>query len=300
MKRWGVVITLLGLALASCSGSGGSESDSVRVEATLYPLQFVAEEVAGGRTEVGNISPPGVEPHDLELAPSQVRDLAEADLVLYIGGGFQPAVEDVLEQVDTRTFDALEGQRLIAGEGDEHGDEEGHEEEAIDPHVWLDPTRLADIGNRIAVQLAEVDPDDAESYEANAGDLEAELADLDKEWKSGLSNCRRDDIVVSHEAFGYLTGRYGLEQVGIAGLDPEAEPSTGRVAEVARFAERNGVTTIFFERAVPRDIAETIAAEADIETAALDPIELPPEGGGDYFSVMNDNLDTLTRALDCR
>ena len=316
MRRF--LVALVALALLGGAGCGAARDagsgDGLVVVTALYPLEFVAAEVGAGRADVTNLAPPGVEPHDLELAPNQVRAMSEADLLLYIGEGFQPAIEDLVDELpDTAALDALDSQEALLAGGDAHadeadddhssdeeGDDDAHEEEgATDPHVWLDPTRLAGVAAAAAEQMAELDPTNAGTYEASADALVDELSALDEEYTAAVANCERDELVVSHEAFGYLTDRYGLEQVGVSGLDPEAEPSPGRVAEVSEFAREHGVTTIFFEEQVAPDIAEVIADEAGAETEVLDPLEFTPDGGSDYFDVMRSNLKAISAALDC-
>jgi zinc transport system substrate-binding protein len=284
-----LLVLLSGLAVLAVSACGGSSeansSGGPQVIGAFYPLAFVAERVAGKSASVTNLSPPGVEPHDLELAPDQVRALSEADLVVYLGAGFQPAVEDIVGELDeTATLDVLENQEELL---------------ADDPHVWLDPLRLGEIADAVAARLAEVDPDKAQTYDDNAAALNEDLERLDEEFSGALKDCERDELVVSHEAFGYLTNRYGLEQVGVAGVDPETEPSPGRLAEVAEFARDNDVTTIFFEEQVSPDIAEVLAEESGATTEVLDPLEFPPDGSSDYFDVMRDNLAAITTALGC-
>jgi zinc transport system substrate-binding protein len=295
-------LTALALLGAGCGTGGEDSSGSGKPEviAAFYPLEFVAAEVAGGSANVTNLSPPGIEPHDLELAPGQVRSLAQADLIVYLGEGFQPGVEDVIGELSgTALIDGLETQdRLLQG-SDEHEDEGGDEEHASDPHIWLDPTRVASLGTLVAAEMARIDPDNADHYEDNAADLVNALDELDEEYSSALENCERNELVVSHEAFGYLTDRYGLEQVGVSGIDPEADPSPGRVAEVANFAREHGVTTIFFEEQVAPDIAQVIADEIGAGVEVLDPLEFPPDGDSDYFDVMRTNLNSISAALGC-
>lgn len=282
------------------AGDGPGAPEGPEIIAAFYPLEFVAAEIAGGNANVTNLSPPGVEPHDLELAPDQVRSLTQADLVLYIGEGFQPAVEDVIgELAGTPVIDGLETQDELIDAGHSHEDEEGHEEGASDPHVWLDPTRFASLGRAIATEMERIDPDNADVYADNAAALAERLAELDEEYSAALENCEHHELVVSHEAFGYLTERYGLEQVGVSGIDPESEPSPGRVAEVAEFAREHGVTTIFFEEQVAPDIAQVIADEVGANVEVLDPLEFPPDGDADYFDVMRTNLVSISAALGC-
>lgn len=274
------------------SGPSGSEGGKPFVVASFYPLVFAAEGVGGDLVEVENLTASGVEPHDLELSADQVGSLSEADLTVFLGGGFQPAVEDVVSGFDeSRLLDVIEGEDLLPSA-------EEDSESTNDPHVWLDPLVMAAIVDRVAARLAEVDPDHEEAFLDNAAQLGSQLSDLDREFSDALANCQSRDIVTSHAAFGYLAARYDLNQISISGIDPEAEPSPGRLAEVARFVEENDVGTIFFEELVSPEVAETIAAETGARTQMLSPLESQPESG-DYVDAMETNLAALTDALDC-
>jgi zinc transport system substrate-binding protein len=300
------------LATAAACG-GGADADTggrPSVVAAFYPLQFVAERVGGDRVAVSTLAKPGAEPHDLELNPRQVGEVSDARLVVYLSG-FQPAVDDAVGEVGgDRAFDVTTAVPLLdasdAGhsheEGADEGAEEGHEEEAggTDPHVWLDPVRLATIAEKVAERLAAADPDGATTYAANAAALRSQLEGLDRELADGLRTCQRREIVTSHAAFGYLADRYDLEQIGLSGLTPEEEPSPQRLARVAAEAREHGATTIFFETLVSPKVAETIAQEVGAQTAVLDPVEgLQPGATGDYLSVMRANLAALRTALGC-
>jgi zinc transport system substrate-binding protein len=287
------------LLVAGCGGSDDGERPTV--VAAFYPLAWVADEVARDDVEVVNLTPPGAEPHDIELTARDVERVQEADVVLYLGGGFMPALEDAIEGHDD-AVDLLMGQRLRAGV-DEHGhgeeEHEGEEEPQLDPHVWLDPTRLATIAAVIAEELGE----QGAAEQGAAEDLVARLVELDSEFKEGLASCERREIVTSHAAFGYLAEAYGLRQIALTGVSPEAEPSPRALEELVHEVEEEGATTVFFETLVSPRLAETVAREAGAETAALDPLEGlgedELEAGADYFSVMRTNLEMLRGALGC-
>ncbi|MGH2818550.1 MAG: metal ABC transporter substrate-binding protein [Actinomycetota bacterium] len=292
-SRFARALVCAALTAVSCGGtseSGDSDDRRPHVVAAFYPLAFAAGGVGGDAVRVDSLTPGGVEPHDLELSSGQVRDIAEADLVVYLGHGFQPAVEDVVASLDaSRRFDALEGKSLLPGV------EEG---EQTDPHIWLDPTIMATIADQIAARLGALDPGGTDGYESNAEALKKELLELDRDYSDVLSNCRSNEFVTSHAAFGYLAARYRLRQTSIAGVDPEGEPSPGRLAEVALFVEEHAVTTIFFEELAPPDLAETLARETGARAEVLSPLETPPERG-DYLDVMRTNLDKMREALGC-
>jgi zinc transport system substrate-binding protein len=293
MSRLKLSGAFLLIALSACGTGTGSESGSPQVIAAFYPLEFAAERVGGGKVNVESLTPSGVEPHDLELSSDQIRELAGADLVVYLGEGFQPAVEDALAGLDaSRQFDALEGKDLLQDVEGEAG------ETGADPHVWLDPNILATIADQLGARLTDLYPEGADLFEENTKQLQRDLMRLDREYSTGLEHCGSREFVTSHEAFGYLAARYDLEQVSIAGIDPEAEPSPQRMAEVVSFVNEHHVKTIFFEELAPPDIAETLARETGAQTEVLSPLETRPETG-DYLDVMRSNLDLLRRALDC-
>ncbi|SCE96801.1 metal ABC transporter substrate-binding protein [Micromonospora chokoriensis] len=291
---------------AGCStgDSAGADPKRVDVVAAFYPLQFLSERIGGDAVRVTNLAKPGAEPHDLELNPSQVGQVSDAELIVYLKG-FQPAVDDAVAQNGgDRAFDVTSVQPLLdaSAGGHDHEGEEGHTEDSggKDPHVWLDPTRLAGIGDQLAQRLGAADPDHAADYTARAATLRADLTALDSEFKTGLATCQRREIVTSHAAFGYLADRYQLDQVGITGLSPDVEPSPQRLAHVIEEAKEHQATTIFFETLVSPKVAETIAGQVGARTAVLDPIEgLAAGSNGDYLSVMRTNLQTLQTALSC-
>ena len=267
----------------------------------FYPLEFLSSRIGGDAVTVSNLTKPGAEPHDVELNPRQVGDVAGAGLAVYLSG-FQPAVDDAVEQNGgDHAFDAASSIKLLAAsEADEHGHEHAEESASgTDPHFWLDPTRLATVAEQTAVKLGEADPAHKADFTARAAALSTELKTLDGEFTSGLKTCERHELVTSHTAFHYLADRYGLTQIGITGIDPESEPSPQRLAAVAEEAKEHGATTIFFETLVSPKVAETLAREVGAQTAVLDPLEGLTDENADYFSVMRANLTALTTALGC-
>jgi zinc transport system substrate-binding protein len=307
-RRHGAVLALTatGLVLSSCgSGNAGqADGDGPTVLASFYPLAYTAERVAGPDGSVENLTPPGVDAHDLELTGQQVARIVEADLVVYLGG-FQPAVDEAIAQnAADRSVDVTELLDLLDdGHGHEDDDDHDHDHGDLDgdPHIWLDPTNLAVVAEAVADQLGELVPDQADAFHARAHELEDELNELDEEFRAGLAECERRVFVTSHAAFGYLADRYDLEMVGIAGIDPDAEPSPARLADVQQVVQAEGLTTIFFERLVSPTVAQSLANDLGVQASVLDPIEgLTDETEDeDYFSLMRANLDALREANAC-
>jgi zinc transport system substrate-binding protein len=286
------------MAGACSAGTSGASTGKVTVVAGFYPLAEAAWVVGGSLVEVRNLTPPGVEPHDLELTPDEIAAIQSADVVLYMGHGFAPAVEQATADARGIRVDLLQRMPLAPGVP-----EPAQGGSTIDPHVWLDPVLYGRLVDRTEAALAEAMPHDAATFEANARTFHAELDRLDAEYRVGLAGCARRVIITSHAAFGYLAARYGLTQEPIAGLSPDAEPTPRRLAQLAALVKRDGMTTIFTEELVSPRVADTLAREVGVTTATLNPLEgLTKEevsSGQDYASVMRSNLKTLEVALGC-
>jgi zinc transport system substrate-binding protein len=287
MRRRATVAVLLAVLLvASCGGeetAGGG--DRLQVVAAFYPVAFAATRVGGRSVEVRNLTPAGTEPHDLELSPDDVDEITDADVVLYLGRGFQPSVEKVAKA--NHGVDLLRGMAL----------------RGADPHIWLDPRLMADAVDEVAAALTRAEPARASAFRAGAGRYRRELDALDREFAQGLATCRRHELVTAHAAFAYLARRYGLTELALAGLSPEAEPDPRRLAALADTVKAKGVTTIFYEDLVSPAVARTLARETGATTAVLSPLEgltEPQVGAGKtYLTVMRDNLAALRKALAC-
>ena len=321
----GLVTALTGCSAFSDDGGGSDSGSSPRVVAAFYPLEYATQRVAGDLAEVDTLAAPGVEPHDLELTINETALIADASLVVY-EKDFQPAIDDAVEQnAEGETLDVSGPADLVTFESrheheeeeehadeehtdEEHGDEEheedgeghGHDHDGLDPHFWLDPLRLADVADAIADALADVDPDHADEYAANADTLREDLERLDAAYTEGLAECDRETVVVSHDAFGYLT-RYGVHIAPIAGLSPDAEPTPADLAELHELIEHDGITTVFSETLAAPELSETLARDAGVDTAVLDPIEglTDDTADEDYVSLMEQNLAALERANGC-
>jgi zinc transport system substrate-binding protein len=273
-----VLASLVALLAAGCGGSSDAANGRTSVVAGFYPLAYAASETGGARVDVTNLTPPGAEPHDVELSARDIERVTSADVVLLLGDAFQPALERAAEGADGTVVDALEGQRVVDQ----------------DPHVWLDPVRYQAVVRRVAASLPGGDP----------APLLRRLRALDADFRTGLADCDRHTIVTSHAAFGYLARRYGLRQVAITGLAPETEPTPQDLERVVREVERSGATTVFAETLLSPRLAETVARETGATTAVLNPIEglteQQADAGADYVSVMRQNLAALRKALGCR
>lgn len=302
-------------ALSLLAGCGGSVSPSastapssepgtktLSVIASFYPIYDFAQKIGGDRVTVTNMIPAGTEPHDWEPAASDITALEQADVFVYNGAGMEHWVDSVLSSLENKnlvTIEASKGISLRTG----HSHEESGEEESntYDPHVWLSPLNAKTEMENIKTALVQADPDGKDYYEANYEKWSAECDKLDQEYQDGLSSLTNKDIVVSHEAFGYLCDAYGLNQLGIEGITPDSEPDPARMAEIQDFVTEHHVKIIFSEELVSPKVAQSIADATGATMEVLNPLEGLTDqqlsAGEDYFSVMRQNLQLLEAAL---
>ncbi|MEV6250512.1 metal ABC transporter substrate-binding protein [Streptomyces sp. NPDC051742] len=326
-------VTLGLVSLSACGTSDAAGKDSggkLDVVASFYPMQYLAEQIGGDHVAVNTLTKPGVEPHDLELKPKQIGELGEADVILYLKG-IQPAVDEAISQagventVDAATLTELEAHGTSTGghegeaghegetaeehaghAGEEHAEEEaGHDhgsEAGADPHVWLDPVKYAEVAKGVGTALEKADPDHAADYKKNTDALVKKLGDLNTDFATGLKNTTTKTFITTHSAFGYLAERYGLDQEGISGMDPESEPSPARIKELQDKAKKEKVTTVFFETLASDKTAKTLASDTGLRTDVLDPLEgiTDKSQGDDYIEVMQSNLTALKKALGAK
>lgn len=273
-------------------------SSKPQVVTSFYPLYFFASQIAGDKADLSNITPAGAEPHDYSPTAQQLVQIEHSDLLILNGGGFEPWGENIQENINTeKTQLVIAGECLITQEVVEDG------EKILDPHVWLSPVLAEQMVEKIRTGLVQTDPENATYYNSNAEELKLKLHSLDTEYKQNLSRCAEKNVITSHAAFGYLASTYGLNQVAIIGVSPEAEPSPQELAQVAKFAKDNHVKYIFFESLVSPKLSQTIATEVGAQTLVLNPLEgltdYEVAQGKDYFSEMRNNLANLKKALQC-
>ncbi len=276
--------------------SGTEQGDGkLKVAASFYAMYDLAEKVGGDKVTVTDMVPAGIEPHDWEPAASDLANLEEADVFIYNGAGMEHWVDTVLDSLGNKKLikvEASSGISLLEGDG---------KEETYDPHVWLNPEYAKEEMKSIRDAFVKADPDNEAYYNSNYDTYAAKFDELDKKYKESLTGLQNKDIIVAHEAFGYLCKAYGLNQVAIEGLSPDSEPDPAKMEEIIKFAKDNKVKVIFFEELVSPKVAETIANEVGVRTDVLNPLEgLSDEdikNGADYISVMETNLNSLLKAL---
>ena len=292
-RAWPVAALLAALVAVTVAGptvAGARTGTSGRIEvvASAHPLAWAARAVGGDRVRVTDLTPPGVEPHDLELTTRDRDRIDRADVVLVVGGGFQPAVEAAAARRGDRSGPTVVLTDVLPGD---------------DPHLWLDPVVWADAVSVVEQALTTADPAGATGFAERADAVRADLAALDAAYAEGLADCRHRLVVTVHDAFSRTAARYDLSTASLLGRVPDGEADARTFADLADRMERAGVTTVFTEPLAAPDLARTLAREGGARVAVLDPAESQTAAqrrrGEDYPEVMRQNLRALRRALDC-
>ncbi|MBO3152684.1 metal ABC transporter substrate-binding protein [Dermatophilus congolensis] len=322
---------------AACGGSqnaqtSNADNGATEVVASFYPLAHAVEKVGGKHVKVTNLTGNGQDPHHVELTPQQVGSVSNAGLVVY-EKGMQPSADSAIESAGAKQILDLSKLAALPSSGaeeddhdghdhdghdhdghdhgkespsatktDAHDDHDGHDHEGHnhgpnDPHFWLDPVLYSQAVDQIAAKLGEIDPTNKQAYSDNATAYKKELSDLDNEYKQGLSKCTVKDIVTGHTSFAYLAKRYGLNQVGLAGVLNDGEPDPARLAEISNRIKANKVTTVYAEKGEKSASVDAVANETKTKRAELDNVAVSMSGG--YIDRMKNNLGVLRTGQGC-
>lgn len=275
----------------------------ILVATSFYPLYDLASHIGGERTDVLNLTPLGVDPHEFEPSLKDIAILEKADIFLYNGSGLDPWAEKKEKELRDKGVLVLEMSSFfsIHEDNNHHGDDHHHQE---DPHIWLDPLIMKEMTEIVFDSLIEVDKDGENYYKERKDNLVSLLEKLDNNYKEELKDCRLSSVVISHASLHYLAERYGFQMIAISGISPLEEPSSQKLAEITEMVKEKGIGHIFFETTIPSTLSETIAKETGTETLVFNPVssltKKDLEEGKNYFSVMEENLEQLKIALDCK
>jgi zinc transport system substrate-binding protein len=315
---------LLLVLLAACADSGNQDSaeeDKMKIYTTIYPIQYFTEQIGGDQVEVESVLPPGSDAHSFEPTSNQLVDIAKANAFLYSSDELETYAGTIADAIgdDDVTIKQLAGDidLLPFDEEHDHSDEEAAEEEhdhngeeaaeeehdhgSVDPHYWLDPERAKQMAENIKDSLVELDPDNKAAYEENFTGVAQKLDELDAKFQQAVEGKENKKIIVSHAAYGYWEDHYGIEQIAITGLSPTNEPSQQELENIIHTAEDNKLNYVLFEQNVSPKVATIVQDEIDADVLRIHNLETITEDevndGEDYFSLMNNNIDTLEQAL---
>ncbi|GLC88136.1 metal ABC transporter solute-binding protein, Zn/Mn family [Lysinibacillus piscis] len=320
-------VMMLALFTAACGKQDTSSStsrDQLSIYTTVYPLSYFAERIGGEFVHVTSIYPTGANEHTFEPTQKDMMKLADADMFFYIGLGLEGFVENAkktLAKEDVTlvaTAEDVSDEKLAMSTGHTHADGEehqdhdedeedhhGHEEHEhgdLDPHVWLSPTISQDLALAIKNALVEKMPAQEATFTANYETLVKELQDLDTEFATMADQAQNKTFFVSHAAFGYIAGQYGLTQVPIAGLNSQSEPSQKELTAIVEKANNLHIHYILFEQNVSSKLAEVIQKEVGAKSLVLHNLSVLTKEDisqkEDYFTLMKKNIQTLTTVLN--
>lgn len=324
MKRiliWSSLCLVFFLAACGKSEEKAQNTDEkVQIYTTVYPLQYFAERIGGESVHVSSIYPAGANEHTFEPTQKDMMALADADLFFYIGLGLEGFVENAKktladEEVNMiATVDAISDEQLEeeATSTDSHDHEhesessedhshEGHDHGDIDPHVWMSPKISQSLALSIKDSLVEISPGQQETFEKNYDELVSDLQQLDADFEEMAHNAPNKTFFVSHSAFGYIANTYGLEQLAVAGLNSQDEPSQKELTKLIDLAEEKNIEYILFEQNVSSKLTEVIQKEIGAESLVLHNLGVLSkediQNKETYFTLMNRNLETLRTVL---
>jgi zinc transport system substrate-binding protein len=335
-KKFGLLIlsvVLILSVLVGCSEPATKIVDEkINVYTTFFPLYDFTRQIGGEHVNVINLVPVGVEAHDWTPKSRELSDIRKSQVFIYNGAGFEGWVEDFLGSLEKsnapHVVEATKGLNLINvteaeektatnehahedehshdhGHADEqaveHADEHAHDHGGIDPHAWLSPLQAKEMSKNIFDALVKVDSQHKADYEKNFAAFSAKLDEMHKFYQDSLATTKRKEIVVQHEAYGYLCRDYGLTQKAIMGISPDAEPTAQDMKAISDFVKKHDVKYILFEELVSDKVAKTLADDLNIGTLVFSPVEGLTEeqdkAGETYITMMEKNLTNLVKAL---
>ncbi len=306
IKKLPIIISFLLIALlTACSTEDATQNDNIQIYTTVYPLQYFAERIGEEHVSVKSIYPPGSDEHTFDPTQKDMIALADADLFFYIGLGLEGFVDNAKETLNNEhvqmiaTADAITEDMLVQNDEDHHDHDHDHGD--LDPHVWISPVLSDALAYSIKEALIEASPENKAQFEENFEALRDDLLGLDRKFINMAAEAPSKTFFVSHAAFGYLADTYGLEQIAIAGLNSQSEPSQKELAQLLDYAREKNVRYVLFEQNISSKLTKVIQNEIGAESLILHNLGVLTtediKNGEDYFSLMEHNLNTLEKAL---
>jgi zinc transport system substrate-binding protein len=279
-----------------------NDPNAVKISASFYPLYYITQKITGGNDTVTNITPAGSEPHEYEPTTVQIRDIYESKLFVFNGAGLDPWADKIQENLGKTGVKTVNMSSKFNILNSVEASEKGNQ----DPHIWLSPSMYKQQVEVIRDQLVTMTTNSTNKniYNNNADLLLKDLTKLETEFKTRLSKCDKKEIMTSHDFLQYLARDYGFSVVSINGLSPDREPSSLELAETTKLIRDKKIKYIFTETLASPKLAQTIAAETGAQNLILNPLEGLTkdeiDSGKDYISIQKENLESLTKGLECR
>lgn len=298
------MIGLFVLVLGACgqkTSQDSKEAKGMKIVTSFYPIYAMVKEISGDLNDVRMIqSSSGI--HSFEPSANDIAAIYDADVFVYHShtleswaGSLDPSLQNskvkVIEASEGMTFERVTGlEDMKAGDGID-------EKTLYDPHTWLDPEKVAEEAQIIADKLSELDNANKDTYQKNAQSYSNKAHDLTNKYKPIFEKASQKTFVTQHTAFSYLAKRFGLNQLGIAGISPDQEPSPRQLTEIQEFVKTYKVKTIFTESNASSKVADTLAKSTGVSLKTLNPLEADPQNDKSYLENLEENLAVLAQEL---
>lgn len=309
-----IIFLLSALFLSGCGNAEENKTETandnmIDIYTTVYPLQYLAEEIGGKYVHVETVYPPGTDEHTYEPSQKDIVNMTNAELFFYIGHnleGFVTKAQPILSDEGVKTVAIGEKVNLDdeahTDNEQEHSHNDGHDHGGIDPHLWLNPLYTAQMAEAIKTELTKQMPEQADYFEAQYKQLDEQLHELDTQLADTIKNGKTNEIIVSHAAYGYWEERYGLKQISVTGLTTSTEPSQKELENIVRTAQEHNLKYVVFEQNISSKLTEIIQKELGAEALQLHNLAILTDSdlqeNADYMSLMNKNIKTLQKALN--
>ena len=289
---------------------------NITVTTTIYPLYSIAKEVGGDKIKLQNLIPFGVEAHGFDPTPADMAKLSKSDIFITSSDSMEPWKDKIVKslKIEQKVFDMSEHVKLRNIQEEEHdhhedkhhkhNDKHEHEHEGFDPHYWVSLNNYILMTEAITKLFIEKDSANKDFYIQNSNNYLEKVKALKEKFDSSMATCTNKKILVNHDAFGYFADDYGVKQYSISGMSPEDKPSAKQISELITLVKNEKINTVFFEEFASPKVAQTIAKATNVKIDTLRPAENiskeENKKGFGYLQIMEENLEKLKFAMDCK
>lgn len=298
------MIGLFVLVLGACgqkTSQDSKEAKGMKIVTSFYPIYAMVKEISGDLNDVRMIqSSSGI--HSFEPSANDIAAIYDADVFVYHSHTLESwagSLDLSLQNSKVKVIEASEGMTLerVSGLEDMQAGDGIDEKTLYDPHTWLDPEKVAEETQIIADKLSELDSENKEIYQSNAKKFIDQAHELTNKYKPIFDKVEQRTFVTQHTAFSYLAKRFDLNQLGIAGISPDQEPSPKQLTEIQEFVKTYKVKTIFTESNASSKVADTLVKSTSVSLKTLNPLEADPQNDKSYLENLEENLAVLAQEL---
>ena len=300
-----LMLAFFALVLGACgqktSQDKSVENKGMKIVTSFYPVYAMVKEVSGDLNDVRMIqSSSGI--HSFEPSANDIAAIYDADVFVYHSHTLESwagSLDPSLQKSKVKVLEASEGMTLerVPGLEDMQAGDGIDEKTLYDPHTWLDPEKAGEEAQIIADKLSEIDSEHKETYQKNAQAFIKKAHDLTKKYQPIFEKANQKTFVTQHTAFSYLAKRFGLNQLGIAGISPDQEPTPRQLTEIQEFVKTYKVKTIFTESNASSKVADTLVKSTGVGLKTLNPLEADPQNDNSYLDNLEEDIAILAEEL---